>query len=138
MANNLTEYLKSLKNFKYTGAVRKSDILRAQRALRLKFSEEYIEYLLSYGCASAKGLELTGLGVNRMSVVTITQIEKLRTKSFPSNMYVVINDGEMGYKVLQKTDGTVYELFDNGRIDRVADSLVSYLAYRAFLLEDCG
>ena len=136
MANSLTEYLKELPGFRYAGAVRKSDILRAERALRLNFSDEYRDYLLTYGFASAKGLELTGLNVNRLNVVTVTQREKLRVKAFPSNMYVVIDDGEMGLEVLQKTDGTVYELYSSGRIDRVADDLTSYLAYRAFLLEE--
>ena len=136
MNNSLVEYLGSLDDFRYTGAARKSDVIRAQNALRQKFAEEYIAYLLAFGCGSAKYIELTGLNIKRLNVVDITQFEREEQKFFPSNMYVVLDKGEEDYLVLQKSDGTVYELHGSGRIEKIADSLTDYLKYYYFLMEE--
>ena len=56
------------------GAASKEQIADAENELKLKFSEDYKEYLSTFGAATFCGKELTGIcSSERLSVVAVTQ-----------------------------------------------------------------
>ena len=71
------------------GAASKEQIADAENELKLKFSEDYKEYLSTFGAAFC-GKELTGIcSSERLSVIAVTQRARSFYKSFPNDAYVI-------------------------------------------------
>lgn len=68
------------------GAASKEQIADAENELKLKFSEDYKEYLSTFGAATFCGKELTGIcSSERLSVIAVTQRARSFYKSFPND-----------------------------------------------------
>ena len=106
------------------GAASKEQITDAENELKLKFSEDYKEYLSTFGAATFCGKELTGIcSSERLSVIAVTQ----RARSFPNDAYVIEEMLFDHFLVIQKADGAVFSYGPNDSEELIADSLSMYL-----------
>ena len=72
------------------GAASKEQIADAENELKLKFSEDYKEYLSTFGAATFYGKELAGIcSSERLSVIAVTQRARSFYKSFPNDAYII-------------------------------------------------
>lgn len=135
MNKDIIEVIKSKKLLNSLGPSNMLKIKKAERKLKLKFSEEYIKYLLEFGAVAYYGTELSGLLSKKeereylyFNVVRETLEEKKCDNTIPDNMYVIENLGVDGALAWQDESGTVYYKyrFDN-RLQKAADSLAEYL-----------
>ena len=105
------------------GAASKEQIADAENELKLKFSEDYKEYLSTFGAATFCGKELTGI----CSVVAVTQRARSYYKNFPKDAYVIEEMLFDHFLVIQKADGAVFSYGPNDSEELIADSLSMYL-----------
>ncbi len=103
-------------------------IKQVEEELKLKFSDEYKDYLLEYGIASAEGHEFTGIcKFPRLDVVYNTIKERENNESIPNNLYVVEQANIDDIIVWQSETGEVY-LSQFGRYpEKISDSLAEYM-----------
>lgn len=110
------------------GAASKEQIADAENELKLKFSEDYKEYLSTFGAAAFYGKELTGIcSSERLSVIAVTQRARSFYKSFPNDAYVIEEKLFDHFLVIQKADGAVFSYGPNDSEELIADSLSMYL-----------
>lgn len=110
------------------GAASKEQIADAENELKLKFSEDYKEYLSTFGAATFYGKELTGIcSSERLSVIAVTQRARSFYKSFPNDAYVIEEKLFDHFLVIQKADGAVFSYGPNDSEELIADSLSMYL-----------
>lgn len=110
------------------GAASKEQIADAENELKLKFSEDYKEYLSTFGAAAFCGKELTGIcSSERLSVIAVTQRARSFYKSFPNDAYVIEEMLFDHFLVIQKADGAVFSYGPNDSEELIADSLSMYL-----------
>ena len=107
---------------KTTGGVNKDVVISAEAELGVKFSDDFVEYLVNYGTVELNGNKLFGLGVNGYrNIVRATNKEKSLSENFPQNFVVIYNLGINSVLILLGNDGCVYEytpqsmkkIFDN-------------------------
>ena len=110
------------------GAASKEQIADAENELKLKFSEDYKEYLSTFGAATFCGKELTGIcSSERLSVIAVTQRARSFYKSFPNDAYVIEEMLFDHFHVIQKADGAIFSYGPNDSEELIADSLSMYL-----------
>ena len=110
------------------GAVSKVQISEAEKALQLKFAEDYKEYLNTLGVATFCGKELTGIcSSERLSVVAVTQRARSYYKNFPKDAYVIEEMLFDHFLVIQKENGSVFSYGPHDSEEMIADSLSMYL-----------
>ena len=125
---SLTDVLSSSDAFHAFKGVTEEVILKAENEIGAIFSPEYREYLRTYGVASIKGHELTGLGSSaRLSVVVNTLDERKIHPNLEKRFYVVEQCNIDGLVVLQENSGLVYILNTNQNVDKVSNSLAEYI-----------
>lgn len=106
--------LKKFDDFIELGGVSQDEINRAENILGVKFAEEYIEYLLECGVASADGHEFTGICKSkRLNVVDVTKEELAKVEDFPEGAYVVEQAHIDGVAIWQIEKGKIYLSQDN-------------------------
>lgn len=106
-------------------------ILDAEIQLRLKFDEEYREYLAAFGAIITGSLELTGITKSEYrNVVALTQQEWALNPKVPHTMYVVENAYIDGIFIWQDTNGAVYLSKPNSAPFKIAESFSQYLSER--------
>lgn len=116
--------LRDYDDFASFNGASKEDICDAEMALNLKFSEEYIEYLMTYGIVCANGHELTGIGnSNRLNVVKATIRAKERNSNISSDMYVVEDMQIDNIIILQNGNGDLFQTIANGVPQKIDMSL---------------
>ena len=119
--------LKKFDDFIELGGVSQDEINRAENILGVKFAEEYIEYLLECGVASADGHEFTGICKSkRLNVVDVTKEELAKVEDFPEGAYVVEQAHIDGVVVWQTKEGAIYES-QNKKVRWVSNSLGDYI-----------
>ena len=127
----IIECISNLKNVCHAQGANKDAIEAAEKKLNLHFAEEYCEYVSTYGVISAKGTELTGIiDSKRLNVADVTLKERELNADFPLDMYVIENVAIDGILMLQKSDGSIYELHPNAKPVKQYNSLAEYLATR--------
>ena len=125
----LNKKMKKMKSFKARIPATEEQISEAEGRLGLSFSNEYKEYLAEFGCASVYGHELTGLcKVARLDVVQVTLTHKDLNPDFPCSLYVIEETTIDGIIIWQDSDGLVYASSPNGKIDKIAGSILEYLS----------
>ena len=125
---NISTIINKLSGMRSMKKASTDDIDAAQNQLKVTFSDDYKEYLDEFGAISAKGVELTGLNVSpRINVVDITLAERMRSPSFPSDMYVIENLAIDGILVLQNSAGHIFEWQPSGSCKKIYDDLSGYL-----------
>lgn len=86
-----------------------SVIKDAEKELKLAFSGDYKEYLLTVGLVMCNGHELTGLGkTERTNVIFVTSQMKKLLDNIPNDWYVLENENMDGAVIWQDAKGNVY------------------------------
>ena len=99
----------------------------AQIELGITFPEEYIDIVKKYGAISFYGTEWTGLNVDDyLNVVTVTKQERDLNSAFPSDCFVLENQGIDGLIVICNEAGQVFSL-QYSKVDKIYDSISGYL-----------
>jgi len=107
------------------------EITDAELQLRVRFSDEYKEYLSAFGAIIADGIELAGIAKSEhRNVVVLTKKEWELNAKVPHNMYVIENTGVDGIIIWQDTNGGVYQTNPNSEPQKIADSLKDYIVNR--------
>lgn len=107
----------------------KEQIEVASRTLGLSFSEEYLNYLQTFGLAYVNGHELTGIGnIPRNDVVSVTMEKRAEphVKAIPEDWYVIEDANIDGIVIWQDTKGFVY-METPGTIKQIYSSMAEYL-----------
>lgn len=99
----------------------------AQHILGLEFPEEFVEYVREFGAISFYGTEWTGLNVEGyLNVVEVTKQERERNTLFPSDCFVLENQGIDGIITVINTKGHIF-MVQYGNMIPLCDSLSDYL-----------
>lgn len=126
---NIVEKIKKIKDLEITSNGRASEeqIIRAEKRLNLKFSEEYKEYVKEFGAISFFGNEWSGLNIDGyFNVVNITEDERVLNESFPKKHFVVENIGVDSIFIISNEDGKIYSI-QYDKIEFLCNSLSEYL-----------
>ena len=103
------------------------DVSEAQKKLKLKFSNEYIDYVTNFGVISFYGTEWTGLNVEGyLNVVEATEDERNLHNDFPKDCFVIENLQIEDAVVISDEEGKIYEYF-NGTKKLICENLLEYL-----------
>lgn len=106
-------------------------IAEAELLLRVRFADEYREYLKAFGAIMADGIELTGIAKSEYrNVVSLTKKERELNSKVPNTMYVIENTYVDGIIIWQDTDGIVYQTSPGTEPVRIASSLYEYITNR--------
>lgn len=128
----MSEIVKALKQKKFYTAGKgctEEDIINAEKALRVKFSKEYREYVLACGSASYEGHELTGIEKTpRLDVVAVTKEARELNKEVPADWYVIEDTNMDGVLIWQDSTGAVYLTGPAYITEKTADSLLEYIS----------
>ncbi|MDO4479026.1 MAG: SMI1/KNR4 family protein [Lachnospiraceae bacterium] len=120
----IAEIFSQKEDFIAGNGVTKDEVLRAESELGLSFSEEYKEYLMTFGLAMFDGHELTGLGrIERLNVILVTQQMRARFKDIPLDWYVIEDAGIDNIVIWQDSKGKIF--FNN---QEVYDSFSAYIS----------
>lgn len=106
-------------------------ITDAELQLRVRFADEYKEYLKAFGAIMANGIELTGIAkAEYRNVVSITKQERELNSKVPNTMYVIENTGVDGIIIWQDSLGSVYRTMPDIEPEMIAASLYEYITNR--------
>lgn len=104
------------------------EIEKAEEKLGLKFSKEYREYLSEFGIGAYDGHEFTGISdIKRLDVVTVTEDERKNNPDVPRSYYVIEQANYDGIVIWQDEKGIVYESFESGSFEKVANSILQFI-----------
>lgn len=111
------------------GGVSEVDINKAEKALGLKFAEEYREYLSVCGIATADGHEFTGVGKSqRLNVIEVTNEHRSKNENIPDDLYVIEDLSIDKIVIWQSVSGAVYQTVGNNNPEKISKSLCEFLA----------
>ncbi len=106
---DIIEFINNMPGVLSMKAASATQISDAEIQLRLRFSDEYKEYLSAFGSIIADGIELSGIAkAEHRSVVALTKKEWELNPKVPHNMYVVENTGVDGIIIWQDSTGSIY------------------------------
>lgn len=126
--SKIIKILEALPAFSAMKAPETAQIEQAEATLGLKFSEDYREYVSTLGVVSYDGHELSGICSSpRLSVVNITQREKEKISSIPSDWYVIEQTNIDGIVIWQDATGAVYQTMPGAEPQRICNSLCEYI-----------
>ena len=127
----IVDVINSLPELLPLKAATSMQITDAELQLRVSFSNEYKEYLSTFGAIMADGLELSGIAKSKhRNVVSLTKKEWELNPKVPHTMYVVENTCIDGIIIWQDTDGRVFQTQPGVEPKQVADSLAEYICAR--------
>ncbi|MBR2257857.1 MAG: SMI1/KNR4 family protein [Blautia sp.] len=107
------------------GAIVFSGIDKAELALGLTFSKDYVEYFKHFGAASFDRHELTGIcGSKRLGVVIVTK--RFRCKEIPSDWHVIEEANIDGIINWQDKHGSVYETIPGNKPFKCAHKMYDF------------
>lgn len=125
---DIVQKLMQIPNFVCFSKVPEDEIVTAEKALGVRFSEEYRKYIAEFGAASFEKHELTGIcQAEYLNVVSVTLKERSINPEIPEGYYVIENAGIDGILIWQDRKGTVIESYTNKIWKEVASSLSQYL-----------
>jgi cell wall assembly regulator SMI1 len=105
-----------------------NDIAYAEKQLKLKFSEEYCEYLRAFGQADGNGSEFTGItDIDYLNVVSETKVCREFCTQASDNLYVIENTNIDGVIVWQDSSGIVYKTLPGKAPQKIANSFAEYV-----------
>ena len=119
--------IKLCEDYMALGGVSEHDVQKAEELLGLKFADDYRNYLIECGIATADGHEFTGIGKSkRLDVITNTLNKRSNNSQILSNMYVIEVVGIDGIVIWQDSEGYIYQSMKDGEFRKIADTLESY------------
>lgn len=126
--NDFIKKLKILPDFVSGKGTETTEVGSAEKRLGLKFSDEYKQYLLTVGVASADGHEFTGITpIERINVVNVTEYERKNNPTVPGNLYVIEQANIDGIVIWQSETGEIYQTMPNTNPVRLCNSLSEYI-----------
>nr|DAO90342.1 MAG TPA: SMI1-KNR4 cell-wall [Caudoviricetes sp.] len=125
--SKVIDMVNSIKGVRYIGGCSEGDIQRAEKLLRLKFPNEYREYMLEFGSITFKGVELTGLNITgHLNVVDATLQERKFNPDFPKNIFIIENLGIDSIFIVGDEKGSIYKL-QYDKMIKISSSFTEYL-----------
>lgn len=126
---DIIKTIQSLPNLLSLNPATNTDIDDAEIRLRLRFSDEYRQYLFTFGAIMADGIELTGITKSQYrNVVSVTKQEWELNANVPHTMYVIESTGIDGIIIWQSTSGEIYQTSPNSQPKLISASLSDYIA----------
>jgi hypothetical protein len=124
----IVDTIQAIPNLLPLKAASTTEITDAELQLRISFSNEYKEYLSTFGAIMAEGIELTGIAKSEHRyVVSVTKQEWELNTNVPHTMYVVESAGIDGVIIWQDTNGVIYQTSPSTTPKQIAQSLNDYL-----------
>lgn len=125
--STIIEKIKGIPNLYHMTGCTTSQIEEAQNTLGMEFPEDFIDYVKEYGAISFYGTELTGLNVDGyLNVVEVTKQERNINTDFPSDCFVIENQGIDGILTVMSEKGQIFTV-QYDKKDFLCDSLSEYL-----------
>lgn len=124
----IVQKLRSFPAFHALSGVSAEQISNAEKALALRFADDFREYLLAFGIASSDGHEFTGIcNSKRLNVVDVTLFERSINPTIPWDWYVLEEASIDGIVIWQGSIGGVYQTQPGRKAIKLADSICDYL-----------
>ena len=122
-----SEFLRNCADFYSLSGISINKVEEAEKRLGLQFAEDYKDYLLRFGLASANGHEFTGLCYSpRLNVVNVTEKERERNKNISSDMYV-LEDLNIDHAIVwQSSSGAIYQTIEDSYPVEIYSSFEDY------------
>lgn len=125
--SKVIDMVNSIKGVRYISGCSEGDIQWAEKLLRLKFPNEYREYMLEFGSITFKGVELTGLNITgHLNVVDATLQERKFNPDFPKNIFIIENLGIDSIFIVGDEKGSIYKL-QYDKMIKISSSFTEYL-----------
>ncbi len=129
--SKIVELINSLPDMLPLKPATEVQITDAELQLRVRFADEYKEYLATFGAIMADGIELTGIAKSEhRNVVSLTKKERELNPKVPNTMYVIENTCVDGIMIWQDTEGVVYQTMPTSTPKKIASSLREYILNR--------
>lgn len=126
--SKIVDLISSLPNLLPLKPATEVQIADAELQLRVRFAEEYKEYLKAFGAIMADGIELTGITKSEYrNVVSLTKKERGLNPNVPHTMYVIENTCIDGIIIWQDSAGIIYKTSPNNEPLKIASSLYAYI-----------
>lgn len=124
---SIVDEIKKIPNLYHAKGCTTSQIKDAQKALGITFPDEFIDYVKEYGAISFYGTEWMGLNVDDyINVVDATKQERDINDNFPSDCFVLENQGIDGIITVADEKGNVYSIsYDKKEL--IYTSIIDYL-----------
>lgn len=124
---SIVDEIKKIPNLYHAKGCTTSQIKDAQKALGITFPDEFIDYVKEYGAISFYGTEWMGLNVDGyINVVDATKQERDINDNFPSDCFVLENQGIDGIITVADEKGNVYSIsYDKKEL--IYTSIIDYL-----------
>lgn len=120
--------LRKKKFFRSFNPAQQQIIQKAERALELHFSKEYISYLTKYGYLIYDSHELTGIcKAKRLNIVDVTLEERTCNPMIPMDWYVVEQANIDGIVIWQNAKGEIFQTMPNATPMKLCNSLAEYI-----------
>lgn len=118
----------SLPDFHALAGASEEQISQAERALSLRFADDYRQYVRAFGAVSAAGHELTGICASkRLNVVEVTLSARAVQPAVPQDWYVLEEANIDGIVVWQSGTGEVFQTQPDAEPVKLAASIREYL-----------
>ena len=125
---DIANKLRALPAFCSLTGISAEQIIDAEKALALRFADDYREYLLAFGIASSDGHEFTGIcNSKRLNVVDVTLAEKNINPGIPQDWYVLEEANIDGIVIWQNSTGEIFQTQLGRKAVKLADSICDYL-----------
>ena len=125
---NIVDLINTLPGMLPLKSATEVQITDAELQLRVRFADEYKEYLKAFGAIMADGIELTGIARSEYrNVVSLTKKERELNSKVPNTMYVIENTCVDGIIIWQDTAGIVYQTSPGTEPLKIASSLYEYI-----------
>lgn len=129
--SKITEIIDRLPNLLLLKPADEKAISEAEQTLDIKFSNEYKEYLMTYGAILADGIELTGIAKSDYrNVVEVTKQNWELNSKVSKKLYVIEDTRVDGIVIWQDCEGGIYKTTPNLEPIKIFDNLVDYLESR--------
>ena len=100
----------------------------AERALGLKFADDFRTYIQECGTASYEGHELTGISKDKnLDVVAVTNYNRPKNPNVNMPLYVIEETHMDGIVIWQAPDGTVYRTGIGTKPVKISENLADYI-----------
>lgn len=124
---SIVDEIKRIPNLYHAKGCTTSQIKEAQKSLGIIFPDEFIDYVKEFGSISFYGTEWMGLNVDGyINVVDATKQEREINDDFPSDCFVLENQGIDGIITVVDEKGNVYSIsYDKKEL--IYTSIADYL-----------
>lgn len=124
----MIKVLKKKEDLVHVGSATDEQIKLAEKELGLSFSKEYIEYLSTYGVASANGHEFTGIVKSkRLNVIDVTVSERDKNPYVSEDLYVLEKMDIDKIVIWQNAKGELFQTVGNGEPKKMGMSFAEFL-----------